>query len=175
VVCRDHRTPTTHQTTPIDKRYFQPQQQQPFRNLNEITLQVAIAFFASIYRVIIELWPVSTRLATGLAGVSPGFCNSLKNNLFGVGGEGRNRTTTGVKFLERQTAFRPRHQSTKLNSAPNTCRIRPFCAVVKHSRQLAHSGLLLAYHPSTTGSLALSLALAESFHWHFHWHQHRRA
>jgi|ADurb_H2B_03_Slu_FD_contig_121_8523_length_441_multi_3_in_0_out_0_2 hypothetical protein len=39
VVCRDHRTRTTHQTTPIDKRYLQPQQQQPFRNLNEITVR----------------------------------------------------------------------------------------------------------------------------------------
>ena len=38
VVCRDHRTPTTPQTAPIDKRYLQPQQQQPFRNLNEMTV-----------------------------------------------------------------------------------------------------------------------------------------
>jgi hypothetical protein len=90
-------------------------------------------------------------------------------------GEGRNRTATGSEFLRHRTAFRPRHQSTKLNSAPNACRIRPFCAFVKHSRQLAHSALLPAYYPSTTGLLALSLALAGSFHWHFHWHQHRRS
>jgi len=51
----------------------------------------------------------------------------------GVGGGGRNRTTTDAEFLRHRTAFRPRHQSTKLNSAPNTCRIRPFCAFVKHS------------------------------------------
>jgi hypothetical protein len=63
-----------------------------FRSFN----QVATSFFASIYRAMIELWPVSIRLATGLAGVSSGFCNSLKNNLFGVGGEGRNRTGNGV-------------------------------------------------------------------------------
>src|SRR5262249_29983508 len=38
VVCRVHRTPTTTQTARIGKDFFQPQQQQPFRNSNQLTV-----------------------------------------------------------------------------------------------------------------------------------------
>src|SRR2546429_275292 len=48
--------------------------------------------FHQYLQSIAEFWPVRFSLALSLAPASSGFCNSLTNKLFGVGGGGRNRT-----------------------------------------------------------------------------------
>src|SRR5205814_10344903 len=47
--------------------------------------------FHQYLQSIAEFWPVRFSLALSLAPASSGFCNSLTNKLFGVGGGGRNR------------------------------------------------------------------------------------
>src|SRR5437879_749407 len=57
--------------------------------------------FHQYLQSIAEFWPVRFSLALSLAPSSSGFCNSLTNKLFGVGGGGRNRLSIPAVALLR--------------------------------------------------------------------------
>src|SRR5205809_728120 len=56
--------------------------------------------FHQYLQSIAEFWPVRFSLALSLAPASSGFCNSLTNKLFGVGGGGRNRLSIPAVALQ---------------------------------------------------------------------------